>query len=333
MLRPIRSTIIISVFLVFNLGVLVTALSHLGKENWGQDSNEMMSKTPSEMEVLEYFHLDEGKPSLSLAADFMTSLGEEEAHFTNPRGLYAVGTDRKSLFYQGAEADYSKSKQRLRLSGNVKLDYKSTTYEGQKLTYYPGKDLVDGSGGVEVNHQVAKSGDRVKITATKMRARPKQEWAEFKGQVIGHTTPRLKFQPPIDFRAQEMEMLGANSEIRLRQDVFFQRGQMQVTSQKGEIFLENKNKKLKYFVLNDDVKVTEKLVDSTGKPLTRKAWAERLEGFGADRLVLSGAPRVEQEKDVVKGYRITLREKMEFLEVEDAMSDLSTKKKQKDKEQ
>ena len=74
-------------------------------------------------------------------------------------------------------------------------------------------------------------------------------------------------------------------------------------------------------------------MDSTGKPLTRKAWAERLEGFGEDRLVLSGAPRVEQEKDVVKGYRITLREKMEFLEVEDAMSDLSTKKKQKDKEQ
>jgi lipopolysaccharide export system protein LptA len=126
-----------------------------------------------------------------------------------------------------------------------------------------------------------------------------------------------------------MELLGKTSEMRLRQDVYLKRGDMQVTSEKGEVFLENKNKKLKYFVLNDDVKVTEKLVDATGKPITRKAFAERMEGFGEDRLVLSGAPRVEQGKDVVKGYRITLREKMEFLEVEDAMSDLETKKTKK----
>lgn len=329
MLRPLRSTIIISIFLVFNVIILSFAWLYSGKENWGQDSNEMISKTPSEMDELEYFHIDQGVPSLSLAADSMSNIGEEEAHFVNPRGLYVADKERTSLFYQAQQADYSKAKQRLRLEGDVKLDYKQTTYKATRLTYYPKKDTVDGTGGVELNHQVPTSGDKLIVTAAKMKAKPKLEWAQFSGQVVGHTEPRLKFQPRTDFRSQEMEMLGKTSEVRLRQDVFLKRGGMQVTSEKGEIFLENKNKKLKYFVLNDDVRVTEKLVDSAGKSITRKAWAERMEGFGEDRLVLSGAPRVEQDKDVVKGYRITLREKMEFLEVEDAMSDLETKKNKK----
>lgn len=330
LLRPLRSTIVISIFLAMNAGILAVAWLYSGQENWGDDSNEALAKTPSEMDVLEYFHLDQGRPSLSLAADAMSNIGEEEAHFENPRGLYAAGTDRTSLFYQALRADYHKAKQRLRLEGSVKLDYKQTTYRADRLTYYPQKDTVDGVGSVEVDHQVPSSGDKLIVTAAKMKARPKQEWGQFNGNVIGRTIPRLKFQPQVDFRSQEMEMLGKTSEVRLREEVFFKRGEMQVTSQKGDIFLENKNKKLKYFVLNDDVKVTEKLVDSTGKSMTRKAFAERLEGFGEDRLVLSGAPRVEQGKDVVKGYRITLREKMEFLEVEDAMSDLETKKKKKE---
>jgi len=327
MLSPFKSTIVIAIFAVLNLVILSVAWLYSGKENWGADSNEMIAKTPSEMDVLEYFHLDKEVPSLSLAADSMSNIGEDEAHFENPRGLYAAGTDRTSLFYQAQKADYTKAKQRLRLEGKVKLDYKQTTYHADRLTYYPQRDTVDGVGNIEVDHLVAGSGDKLIIKAAKMKAKPKQEWGQFSGNVVGHTVPRLKFQARTDFRSQEMELLGKTSEMRLRQDVYLKRGDMQVTSEKGEVFLENKNKKLKYFVLNDDVKVTEKLVDSTGKPMTRKAFAERMEGFGEDRLVLSGAPRVEQGKDVVKGYRITLREKMEFLEVEDAMSDLETKKK------
>jgi lipopolysaccharide export system protein LptA len=59
--------------------------------------------------------------------------------------------------------------------------------------------------------------------------------------------------------------------------------------------------------------------------MVREAFAERLEGFGQDKLVLSGAPRVVQDKDTVKGYRITMREKMEYIEVEDALSDVQVK--------
>ena len=73
------------------------------------------------------------------------------------------------------------------------------------------------------------------------------------------------------------------------------------------------------------MKVTEKLITPNGIT-QRKAFAERLEGFGREqKMVLSGAPRVETESDVIKGYRITIRENVDLVEVDDAMSFIKSK--------
>ncbi len=130
-----------------------------------------------------------------------------------------------------------------------------------------------------------------------------------------------------------MELQGLKGVIGLKENVFFQRGEMKVTARNGDVFLEQANKKLKYFILNDDVKVTENLLDANGRPMVRQAFAERMEGFGQDKIVLSGAPRVLQGKDVMKGYRITMREKLEFIEIEDAMSDVQVKKDENKKKE
>jgi lipopolysaccharide export system protein LptA len=80
------------------------------------------------------------------------------------------------------------------------------------------------------------------------------------------------------------------------------------------------------------VKVTETVKTPEGIT-TRNAFAERLEGFGREeKMVLSGAPRVEMGKDVVKGYRITIRENVDLIEVDDALSDVEVKKKKKKEE-
>lgn len=330
-LRPIKSTIVISFFLLLNLAVWLGAWHHRGQEGWGRDSNELLEQTPSKMEQLEYFHLNQGMPVLSLAADSMQSIGEERADFVKPRGLYAVGEKRNSLFYQGDRAEYVKAKQRLELQGNVALNYEAAKYFADRVVYYPQKDLMWGLGNVTLNQVFPKTGDTLNVTSARMKAYPKKEWTKLTGQVVGDVTPRQKFKPKMNFRAETLEALGATSEMRLRTNVFFKRGEMQATSQDGDLFLENGNKRLKYFVLNHDVKLVEKMPPGPdGKVITRRAWSERLEGFGQDKIVLSGAPRVEQGKDVVKGYQITLREQMEFIEVEDAMSDLNTKKEKKD---
>ena len=73
--------------------------------------------------------------------------------------------------------------------------------------------------------------------------------------------------------------------------------------------------------------VSEKLQTTEGVK-ERRAFAERLEGFGRDqKMVLSGAPRVEMGTDVIKGYRITIRENVDLIEVDDAMSDVQVKQK------
>lgn len=48
-------------------------------------------------------------------------------------------------------------------------------------------------------------------------------------------------------------------------------------------------------------------------------------------MILSGAPKVEHGEDVVKGYRITVRENMDLIEVDDAISDVQVRRKDAEK--
>lgn len=332
-LRPLKSTIVIGFFILLNALVGWGAWTHRGKEDWGQDSDAILADVPSEMKELQYFHLDQGQPSLSLAADAMRSLGEQLASFERPRGTYASGEQKETMTYQALQAEYVKARGSLRMLGDVNLEQQGSKYRAAELVYYHRKDQLYGKGGVSMEHMMQKTGETINITAVSMKARPKKKWASFKGQVDGKVSPRLKFQAPLILKSEEMELQGLKGEIGLKENVFFQRGGMKVTARNGDIFLEQANKKLKYFILNDDVKVTENLLDANGKPMVRQAFAERLEGFGQDKIVLSGAPRVLQGKDVMKGYRITMREKLEFIEIEDAMSDVQVKKDENKKKE
>ena len=62
-------------------------------------------------------------------------------------------------------------------------------------------------------------------------------------------------------------MVSLNDKVTLKKQPFM------ATSHRGEIYLENYNKKLKYFVLNDDVKLEEKVVlgghPTLGRPMPR----------------------------------------------------------------
>ena len=101
---------------------------------------------------------------------------------------------------------------------------------------------------------------------------------------------------------------------------------MRANAIRGEIFLENYNKKLKYYALYDDVKVVEKIPvikkgESRKTFIERRAYAEKLEGFVKEgKIVLTGYPKVLQENDVIKGNVITLLKSNEVIEVDDSSS-------------
>lgn len=331
LLKPLKSTIVIVFFVLLNATVWWSAWNHRGGSDWGKDSDAILGNVPSEMNELEYFHLKEGDPLLSLSADSMQSLGEELVSFNRPRGTYSADVKKSALKYIAERAEYAKPRDQLKLLGNVIIEQEGSEYRGESLTYYAKKDQLYGRGGVAIKHLVPKSGQVIDMKANSLKARPKREWMELTGDVSGVVTPKFKHQAPMILKSQKLELLGPENQIRLFEEVFLHRGGMKVTARNGDIFLEQMNKKLKYFILNDDVKVTESLLDANGRPIERKAYAERLEGFGQDKLVLSGAPRVVQGRDTIKGYRITMREKMEFIEVEDAMSDVQVEKSEEKK--
>ena len=283
----------------------------------------------TEIENLDYFHLKDELPLLSLSADKMRSQGEDFAEFEIPKGVYNYQKKNQTMRYQALFGVYKKKNDLLTLEGKVKMTTDETEYFADQFNYFFKDDLIIGKGSIKVVGEDLNSKDRFTIESESMRAHPDKQWSSFQGNVRGRLERKKKFEGASTFSSREAEMDGKTSLAILRGDVRLNRDNYLISAGKGDIHLENYNKSLKYFVFNDDVKVTETVKTPQGTTY-RKAFSERLEGFGREeKMVLSGAPRVEMGKDVVKGYRITIRENVDLIEVDDAMSDVEVVKKKK----
>lgn len=329
-IRNPRSIIIIFVFIILNF--IILGFSWVGKPEVEIVSNGPKSVAPEYtlIDQLEYFHLKNTSPLLSLTADQMRSQGEEVAEFDGPKGLYYFKENSNPLHYESEKALYEKAKSTLTFNGSVTLVTDEAKYEAKKLRYHFPSDLLKAWGDIQFNADDLKTMDHVTITADRMSAHPKQQSSHFEGSVQGEIKRRRQYEGKTNFRSRELDFEQKKSQASLLGEVMVKRGNYLLTAGKADMFLENYNNSLKYFVMNDDVKLREKLQTSAGLTVERKAFAERLEGFGREqKMVLSGAPRVEQGEDVIKGYRITIRENAELIEVDDAMSDMQMQKKKK----
>jgi lipopolysaccharide export system protein LptA len=316
---------------MLNIFIIGAAVRQRTGENQALKIPGTIAPDFTQIEELKYFHLKDGIPQMSLAAIKMRSKGEELAEFSEPKGIYNYQQKQQTMNYQADEGIYRKAKELLVLKGNVKIVSDEAEYLAARVKYYFKKDLILGYGGVTFKGVDLKSKDQVEINSETMRANPQSQLSRFKGKVHGSMQRKKKYEGKMSFSAQQLELDGISSLAHLDGDVSLNRQCYLITAGKADIYLENYNKSLKYFVFNDDVKVTETLITPEGRSY-RKAYAERLEGFGREeKMVLSGAPKVEHGEDVVKGYRITIREKMDLIEVEDAMSDVQVKRKDDEK--
>jgi lipopolysaccharide export system protein LptA len=325
--RNPRSIIIISSYLLVNLFILIQSFRVNDTATSSDDVKKAMEPAYTIIEELDYFHLKEEVPQMSLSAVMMKSLGEEVADFTAPTGVYNYQEKNKSIRYSGEEGSYYKKDELLTLDGDVKVATQEATYLADHLKYFFQKDLLQGTGHIRFEGEDPKTKDHLLITSERMNARPNSQLSTFEGNVKGTIQRKKQYEGKTNFASNTLDLDGDKSLARLVGNVRMKRDSYDITSGKADIHLENYNKSLKYFVLNDDVKVTEKLQTNEGVQ-ERKAFAERLEGFGREqKMVLSGAPRVEMGKDVIKGYRITIRENVDLIEVDDAMSDVQVKRK------
>ncbi len=332
-LRGSKSIIIICVFFALNLLILGNSFKKNSEEKSASSGVSNLAPNITVISELEYFHLKDGRPELSLHADRMDSVGEELANFVSPKGIFSLNDSKKTITYDAERGEYQKSKKILALSEKVKLETDAEKYHADEIKYFIGQDLVTGKGNIYLQGVDPKSRDKIEVFAESMRSYPKRQVSFLTGNVHGEFKRLRKYEGSTKFSSNQLELLGVEGKATLEGNVQLSRQNYLVTGGKADIFFENYNKSLKYFVMNDDVKVTEKMTSARGENTQRRAYSERLEGFGQEqKMILSGAPRVEQGPDVIKGYRITIRQNIDLIEVDDSMSDMQIKKSKKTKE-
>ena len=295
--------------------------------NTAQEAQDA-SNSESYFTGVNYYVFDNGKSSLHLDAKELTvnSLNQRVG-FLSPIGV--VFTERgEPVYYSATRGVLVQKENLLTLTEEVKLRLNNSTLNSDKLVYYLAKDKIKANGSVKTTSRSVDGQDIIKVEADKVFAWPRLQRSTYTGNVNGKIERTKVYEENVDFKSQKMSLDMVKSLVNLNGNVYFKKQQLSAKSRRGEIFLENYNKKLKYFVLYDDVKVVEKVMleGLNSSSFDRKAFSEKLEGMMSEgRIILTGFPKVFQQGDVIKGNRITLRENNEVVEVDDANTNFRLK--------
>ncbi len=272
-----------------------------------------------------YFSIGEKSKDFKLKSKELMLSGKDYFLFVSPSGEVLPKGEGETIFFKGKLGKFENGPGELRLERDVEVYTANSSISANEIVYDVKRGGVHAMGKVKSEHRSLKDGGKIKIKSQDLRFWPKSNKARYEGNVEGMIFRRRLYEERITF-AGDTVFLDLNIEkATLDGNVRVSRKKTDATARKGEVFLENYNKKLKYFVLVDDVKVVER-VEIQGKLHTRKAFSEKLEGFMRERkLVLTGYPKVYQLNDMIKGNRITLREDIEVVEVDDALTNFRVK--------
>lgn len=261
-----------------------------------------------------------------MIADELIMTSENDLSFNAPIGGFYKGLDYEFRSEKGAYV--AKSKTLNLLNGFLKNDQAS--YKANMILYNTELKRLIAVGDVVTKMDNKSAQNTISLTGKELEAYFETREMTLKDDVVGTIKPYLGYKRKISFKTDKLNYSGDLSEVTLKGNVSLSNGNFDVTAHKGEIFLENQNKKLKYFALYDDIKFIEKFKLKDGSKVTRKAFAEKMEGIDLDReVVLTGAPRVLQGTDVIRGYKITLRENIDVIEVDDSQSFFQFKKQKR----
>ncbi|MDP7320188.1 MAG: LptA/OstA family protein [Bacteriovoracaceae bacterium] len=272
-----------------------------------------------------YFRSTNLRPEFELLATELNITNNTLLHFQDPEGSFL--SEGKKVHYSATKGFMNQSHRILRLDGAVQAFDDTADYVSEHLVYNGNSDIIRASGSVSSQFVNKKTLDIVKVKSERLTSFLKQEKLILLGDVSGKIIRKRRYESGLDFSAQKVVVKSLESLMELSKSVKIYRSNYRLSAESAEIFLENYNKKLKYYVLYDDVKLEEKLKLKNGNFETRRAYAEKLEGHRrSGKIVLTGAPRVEQGGDIIKGYQITLRENVELVEVDDSQSSFKLKR-------
>ncbi len=271
---------------------------------------------------VDYYVLKDNKPQMKLKASEVTINSTTGfTFFFDPIGE-AYTEEAEPINYKGTKGIYHQENGSLFLNDEVEVTLRQSSVRSDKMIYNLGSDRLETIGNVKTRSISEKNGDKIYIESERAISWPRKRESRYMGQVNGKIERKRAYEAPVYFESDKLYLNMSEMMVTLEDNVTLRKQPFKATSHRGEIYLENYNKKLKYFVLNDDVKLEEKVVLG-GSSYIRRAYAEKLEGVTAeDKIILTGFPKVYQQSDVIKGNRIILRENNEVVEVDDANTNI-----------
>ena len=306
-------------------GYARNTLQFQGREEIGVPDNSLQRK--ASMSQLVYFKSSaQGGAELTLQTRRLTMAGEKEwARFDHPRGSF-FNHQGQAFRFQSQRADYHQAQGELLMSGRAKITSPTSQVMAEEIHYFAHQGRFNAQGAVQGRFQHPDMGE------VRGRCQSAQGWTgqgrfRCRGKVAGEIRRKFKFESGMHFSANEIYLDLSTQLLQLTGAVELQRPPFTASGQQGEVHLANYGKRLKYYVLSDDVRVT--VAPRSPAQTVRRAYGERLEGYIQQRkIVLSGAPRVVQGDNVIHGHLITLFEHTQVIEVEDSASKLLIKKDQ-----
>ncbi len=326
----VRHSLIFYTFIASSFVVIVLSIGLYGfvKNELAESDGSVQvdSGSGAYFSGLEYFLIENITPSFFLkASELISDRDNKKMTFFYPTGTVFT-EDKREVNYTGKSGFLDQNTRTLTLGGDVQMSSVDSLLKSENMKYWSDKDFLICEKSVWGRYDMAKTGDSVIIESDKLRAYPKGKRFFYSGNAKGEIKRKLRYEENIKFGAENIDLFVNEMTAKLVDNVLIIRGNSRANSRSGEIFLENYNKKLKYYTMSDDVRVDDFVIDSAGKKINRKAFSEKLDGIvSEDKVILTGYPKVFQDKDVVKGNKIIIRDNNETIEVDDASTNVYVK--------
>ncbi|MGZ3787014.1 MAG: LptA/OstA family protein [Bacteriovorax sp.] len=284
-----------------------------------------------------YFSVENSRPFLQLdSKELSISSIDGVVIGFDPNGVVyrydTNGKEQEPIFFQSKNSRALLKKKELFLDKDVEIKMNNTKLTADKVSILSKGDILYAYNNVKTLSNVEKTNDQIMVDADTAIYRPKEQFFEYRSRVSGVIKRKRLYEESISFKTDLLTLSAPNSLAKMTGNVSIKKENLEAFAHRGEVFLENYNKRLKYYALYDDVRLQETLVQN-GWPLMRKAFSEKLEGLISDKkIILTGLPKVFQEKDVIKGNRIIIRENVETVEVDDAYTNIILEKEKETKE-
>jgi len=272
-------------------------------------------------EVVNYFQVKEQKIVTKLTSHYLEIQNEITYLFVSPRFFYWNDHEANiPIEISSARGTMERHKQVLYLVDNVEMKQKDDYLNCNNAIYKHQQNWFECNVDVSTRMVDQNTKDIITATADYSQFDTKTHDALLNGSVKGEIQRKRTYDPKTYFEASKINYNAQESKVYLDQKVQVKQQTFLIKSQKAFISLDHYgSKRPNYFTFENQVVLNQKIPNQED----RNGFGEKLEGFLPENyVILTGAPRVEQGKDVTRGNRIILYEKTSMMEVEDAVTSI-----------